>query len=89
MNLSRRLAAEALSTTFLLAVVVGSGIMGERRAAGNIGIALLANSIATGADCGYSSRFSAPSPVLTLIRRLLWRLRPPESSTGATWCLMH
>ena len=50
MTLSRRLAAEALGTAFLLTVVVGSGIMGERLAAGNAAIALLANSIATG--CG-------------------------------------
>ncbi len=50
MTLSRRLAAEALGTAFLLAVVVGSGIMGERLAVGNVAIALLANSIATG--CG-------------------------------------
>ena len=50
MTLSRRLAAEAFGTAFLLAVVVGSGIMGERMAAGNAAIALLANSIATG--CG-------------------------------------
>jgi glycerol uptake facilitator-like aquaporin len=50
MTLSRRLAAEGLGTAFLLAVVVGSGIMGERLAGGNAAIALLANSIATG--CG-------------------------------------
>lgn len=50
MTLSRRIAAEAVGTAFLLAVVVGSGIMGERLAAGNAAIALLANSIATG--CG-------------------------------------
>ena len=50
MTLSRRLAAEAIGTAFLLAVVVGSGIMGERLAGGNAAIALLANSIATG--CG-------------------------------------
>lgn len=47
--LNRRLAAEALGTALLLATVVGSGIMGERLAAGNVAIALLANSIATGA----------------------------------------
>jgi glycerol uptake facilitator-like aquaporin len=41
-------AAEALSTALLLAAVVGSGIMGERLAAGNTAIALLANSLATG-----------------------------------------
>lgn len=48
-TLGRRLAAEALGTGFLLAVVVGSGIMGERLAGGNVAVALLANSIATGA----------------------------------------
>jgi glycerol uptake facilitator-like aquaporin len=47
--LPKRLAAEALGTAFLLAAVVGSGIMGERLANGNMAIALLANSIATGA----------------------------------------
>ena len=48
-DLSRRLGAEALGTAFLLAVVVGSGIMGERLAGGNDAIALLGNTIATGA----------------------------------------
>jgi glycerol uptake facilitator-like aquaporin len=46
--LPRRLAAEGLGTALLLAAVVGSGIMGERLAAGNDAVALLANSIATG-----------------------------------------
>ena len=41
--------AEALGTAFLLAAVVGSGIMGERLSAGNVAMALLANAIATGA----------------------------------------
>jgi glycerol uptake facilitator-like aquaporin len=44
----RRAASEALGTAFLLMAVVGSGIMGERLAAGNVAIALLANSVATG-----------------------------------------
>ena len=47
--IARRLSAEALGTAFLLAAVVGSGIMGERLAGGNVAIALLANTIATGA----------------------------------------
>jgi glycerol uptake facilitator-like aquaporin len=47
-DLKRRAAAEALGTAFLLAAVVGSGIMGERLAGGNIALALLANAIATG-----------------------------------------
>lgn len=49
MNLRRRLVAEALGTAFLLATVIGSGIMGERLAGGNVAMALLANAIATGA----------------------------------------
>lgn len=48
MTLSRKLAAEFLGTAGLLAIVVGSGIMGERLAGGNMAIALLGNSIATG-----------------------------------------
>ncbi len=48
MTLARRAVAEGLGTTFLLVAVVGSGIMGERLAGGNVAIALLANSIATG-----------------------------------------
>ena len=45
----RRLIAEALGTAVLLMVVVGSGIMGERLAGGNAAVALLANTLATGA----------------------------------------
>jgi len=48
MSLSRKLTAEFLGTAFLLAIVVGSGIMGEKLANGNNAVALLANSIATG-----------------------------------------
>lgn len=48
-DLARRLAAEGVGTALLLATVVGSGIMAERLAGGNVAIALLANTIATGA----------------------------------------
>ena len=48
-TLGRRIAAEAVGTAMLLAAVVGSGIMGERLAGGNMAVALLANTIATGA----------------------------------------
>ena len=48
-SISRRLAAEFIGTTILLATVVGSGIMGENLAGGNMAIALLGNTIATGA----------------------------------------
>ena len=47
--LSRRLLAECLGTAFLLATVVGSGIMAERLAGGNVALALLGNTLATGA----------------------------------------
>src|SRR5437868_9342689 len=46
---AQRTVAEGLGTAFLLAAVVGSGIMGERLAGGNAALALLANTIATGA----------------------------------------
>jgi len=48
-NLRARLTAEFLGTAFLVAAVVGSGIMGERLSGGDVAIALLANTIATGA----------------------------------------
>jgi glycerol uptake facilitator-like aquaporin len=49
MTLGRKLAAEALGTALLLVAVVGSGIMAERLAGGNMAVALLANALATGA----------------------------------------
>ncbi len=49
MSIVRPLAAELFGTALLLAIVVGSGIMGERLAGGNDAIALLGNTIATGA----------------------------------------
>jgi glycerol uptake facilitator-like aquaporin len=48
-TLGRRVAAEALGTAFLLTTVIGSGIMGERLSGGNVALALLANTVATGA----------------------------------------
>lgn len=48
-SLSRRGVAEFLGTALLLSTVVGSGIMGERLSGGNVAIALLANTLATGA----------------------------------------
>ncbi len=84
-SLSQRLAAEALGTAFLLAIVVGSGIMAERLAGGNIAIALLANTLATGAGLialiltfgPVSSHFN---PVVTLMdaatQAMPWREVP-------------
>ena len=48
-SLSRRVVAEFFGTAFLVAAVIGSGVMGDRLANGNIALALLANTIATGA----------------------------------------
>src|SRR5262245_16807341 len=48
-SLARRVAAEAVGTAAILTAVVGSGIMGERLSGGNAALALLANSLATGA----------------------------------------
>lgn len=47
MGLPRQLLAEALGTALLLAVVIGSGVMAERLAGGNVALALLANTLAT------------------------------------------
>src|SRR3954467_14244764 len=59
--LLRRLVSEALGTALLLATVVGSGIMGERLCGGNVAVALLANTIATGA--GLVALISAFGPI--------------------------
>lgn len=70
---SRRLVAEALGTALLLAVVVGSGIMGERLAGGNDAIALLGNTLATGAALVVLITLFGPisgahfNPVVTLV----------------------
>jgi len=81
--LAKRVVAEALGTHFLLAAVVGSGIMAERLAAGNMALALLANTVATGAALGALIISFAPmsgahfNPVVTLsfaLRRdLVWQ----------------
>jgi glycerol uptake facilitator-like aquaporin len=47
MDLPRKLAAEALGTALLLAIVIGSGVMAERLSGGNVAVALLANTLAT------------------------------------------
>jgi len=72
-DLPRRLAAEGLGTAFLLATIVGSGIMGERLAGGNIGIALLANALATSAMLFVLIEWFAPisgahfNPLVTIV----------------------
>ena len=82
-GLARRLTAEGLGTTLLLAVVIGSGIMGERLAGGNVALALLGNTLATGAALVVLITVFGPisgahfNPVVTLAfavrRELPWR----------------
>jgi glycerol uptake facilitator-like aquaporin len=83
-DVGRRLSAEALGTAWLLATIVGSGIMAERLSLGNDGVALLANSLATGGSLfGLITIFGPLSgahfnPVVSLAfairRELSWRL---------------
>lgn len=86
MNLARRLAAEALGTAFLLAIVIGSGIMGERLAGGNVAIALLGNTLATGAGLVVLILVFGPvsgahfNPAVTLAEALRGQLRWREVS---------
>jgi glycerol uptake facilitator-like aquaporin len=77
MTLARRLTAEGVGIAFLLSAVVGSGIMGERLAAENFGLALLANTVATGAALvaviltfGPIASTSFANPTVTLARAL-------------------
>lgn len=80
----QRLVAEALGTALLVATVVGSGIMAETLAGGNIGIALLANTIATGAILFVLITMFGPvsgapfNPVVSLVFALRRELRAGE-----------
>lgn len=75
-DLPRGLAAEFLGTALLLAAVVGSGIMGDKLSGGNAGIALLANSLATGAALFVLITIFGPlsgahfNPAVTAVMRL-------------------
>ena len=82
-TLSRRLGAEAIGTALLLATVVGSGIMAERLSGGNVAIALLGNTLPTGAMLVVLILIFGPlsgahfNPAVSLIfairRKLSWR----------------
>jgi len=87
LTVARRAAvAEAIGTALLLAVIVGSGIMGERLAGGNVAIALLANSLATGFGLAALILVFAPvsgahfNPLVTMLaaarKELPWRAVP-------------
>jgi glycerol uptake facilitator-like aquaporin len=72
---AQRIAAEALGTALLLAVVIGSGIMGERLAGGNAAIALLGNTLSTVFGPISGAHFNPAVSVAFAIRReLSWRL---------------
>ena len=85
-DLSRRLAAETLGTAMLLAIVVGSGIMGERLAGGNVAIALLGNTLATGAGLTVLILMFGPlsgahfNPAVTLAFLLRREITPPHAA---------
>ena len=82
---ARAVVAEAMGTSFLLAAVVGSGIMGERLAGGNVAIALLANSLATGAALTALILAFGPisgahfNPVVTMVEAVQGRLLPKQA----------
>lgn len=83
-GLARRLAAEALGAALLLAIVIGSGVMGQRLAGGNAALALLGNTLATGAGLVVLITLFGPisgahfNPAVTLAfavrREIVWPL---------------
>lgn len=89
MSLMRKTIAEFIGTTALLMIVVGSGIMGESLSQGNSAIALLANSLATGAglfvliQCFVSISGAHFNPVVSLLEWLWGRL--PRKHLLAYW----
>lgn len=82
--MKQKLVAEFLGTPFLLMIVVGSGIMGESLAGGNVAVALLANSIATGAGLYVLIQCLGPisgahfNPVVSFVEMLWGRLLKRE-----------
>ena len=91
-DLTRRLAAEALGTLILVMAVIGSGIMAEKLAGGNQAVALLCNTIATGAVLFVIITIFAPD-----LRRAFQsggepgdgaarRARSPHDASLISWC---
>ena len=83
---AQRSAAEALGTALLLATVIGSGIMGERLAGGNVALALLGNTLATGAMLVVLIGMFGPisgahfNPAVTAVFALKGRLTPGDAA---------
>jgi glycerol uptake facilitator-like aquaporin len=86
-DLPRRLAAEAIGTWFLLVAVVGSGIMAESLSGGNVGVALLANTLATGAILTVLITVLGPisgahfNPAVSLVEALAGRLKVADAAS--------
>src|ERR1700722_11369552 len=86
-NLRARLTAEFVGSAFLVTAVIGSGIMGERLSGGNVAIALLANTIATGAALVALILTFGPisgahlNPAVTLADAIEHGIRWPEALT--------
>ena len=84
-DLARRLVAEGLGSFFLFAAVIGSGVMAEALAGGNVAVALLANTIATGAILFVLIAMLGPvsgahfNPAVTLAFLLRGEIRIPEA----------
>jgi glycerol uptake facilitator-like aquaporin len=87
--LGQRLGAEFLGSAFLLATVIGSGIMGERLSDGNVAIALLGNTIATGAILFVLITIFGPisgahfNPAVTIVFAMRKELIPAEALSFA------
>ncbi|MGV1015468.1 MAG: aquaporin [Methyloceanibacter sp.] len=91
-SLGRRLGAEGIGTAFLLAAIVGSGIMAEQLSGGNAGLALLCNAVATGAILVVLIVILAPvsgahlNPAITLAFMLRREISP---RTAALYVVMQ
>ena len=93
-SLARRIFAEWLGTAFLLAAVVGSGIMAQKLAGGNVALALLCNTIPTGAILVVLILIFGPisgahfnpavSVAFALRRELPWSMPPATSSRNSS-----
>ena len=90
-SLSRRLFAEWFGTMMLVATVVGSGIMAEQLAGGNVAIALLGNTIATGAILVVLITILGPlsgahfNPAVSFAFALRREITPKIAALYATW----
>ena len=90
--LARRLTGEALGTALLLAIIIGSGIMGERLANGNLAVALLGNTLATGAGLVVLITILGPlsgahfNPAVTLVFALRREL---DGATAAAYVIVQ